>query len=482
MAKRSRRPAAEGSAGGGRPRRNLADDPAELRRRAEARLRERNAGPVLEPDPNAKRVFHELEVHQIELEMQNAELFRARNELEDALARYTDLYDFAPVGYLTIDPAGTILEANLTGAALLGIERSRLIRRRLASFVAAEHRPDFVSSLKAAWEGAGPNPWEVPLQKPGGGDFWASFRAAASSGPEGTGTACRLAFADITGRRAAEEAQRRIEALAATNVGLEREIALRRKVEKSLQTSERRLGRLLEKSRGLEQQLRQLSHQVLHAQEEERKRISRELHDEIAQTLVTINIQLATLARHAKADPGALRRQIARTRKLVESSVEIVRRFARELRPTLLDDLGLTPALRDFLKEFSKLHGIHTRLTAAATVDQLSVPERTALYRVAHEALTNVARHAHASRVHVTIRRTAKLVSLSVADDGSAFPAERVTHSRKGTHLGLLGMRERMQMVGGTLRIESVKGKGTTLKAEIPLGAARAVLKDVQRG
>src|ERR1700677_217995 len=100
---------------------NISDNPAELRRRAEARLSKWRSDPKL--DPESQRLLHELEVHQIELEMQNAELHKARDELEAALENYTDLYDFAPVGYFSVDESGVILASNLTGAALLGIER-----------------------------------------------------------------------------------------------------------------------------------------------------------------------------------------------------------------------------------------------------------------------------------------------------------------------------------------------------------------------
>src|SRR5713101_6703454 len=121
---------------------NISDEPAGLRRRAEARLSDRQtkAAPP-RTDADTKRLLHELEVHQIELEMQNAELQKARDELDVALEKYTDLYDFAPVGYFSIDESDAILEANLTGAALLGVERSRLINRRLLLFMAPASRP-----------------------------------------------------------------------------------------------------------------------------------------------------------------------------------------------------------------------------------------------------------------------------------------------------------------------------------------------------
>ena len=115
------------------------DDPAELRRRAEARLRERKS--VKKSDFSTQRLLHELEVHRIELEMQNAELQKTRDELEVSLEKITDLYDFAPVGYFSIDESGVILEANLKSAALLGVERSRLINRSLLLFVDRKSRP-----------------------------------------------------------------------------------------------------------------------------------------------------------------------------------------------------------------------------------------------------------------------------------------------------------------------------------------------------
>ena len=150
--------------------------------------------------------------------------------------------------------------------------------------------------------------------------------------------------------------QRSLE-LAAANRQLKLEIARRKTVEKSLRNSEQHYSRLLEQSRHQQEQLRHLSHQILSAQEEERKQISRELHDEIAQTLTGINVHLATLKTEAALNTKGLTKKIARTQRLVEKSVNIVHRFARELRPTVLDDLGLIPALHSFMKEFTKRTG-----------------------------------------------------------------------------------------------------------------------------
>jgi PAS domain S-box-containing protein len=466
---------------------NISDDPAELRRRAEGRLSDQQKGQRskagdqprkglgAKSEADTLRMLHELEVHQIELEMQNAELQKARDDMEEVLERYTDLYDFAPVGYFSIDAEGLILEVNLTGAALLGVERSRLIRLRLARYVAPASRTIFGTFLEKVFAGTNDQDCEVLLLKEGGGTFWASFRATVAVSLTGTQKWCRVAFGDITVRKQAEEAQRRLEALADTNRGLNREIARRRTVEKALQKSEQHQGRLLKQSHHMQEQLRHLSHQILHAQEEERKRISRELHDEIAQTLVGINVHLAALTLAAAGNPRGLRQKIARTQQLMEKSVNIVHRFARELRPAALDDLGLIPALHTFMKEFTKRTGIHIHFTTftSGRIKQLNNATRTVFYRVAQEALTNVARHAHASVVDVSFEKLPNALCLKIKDNGKSFQAQRVLQSKRNTRLGLIGMRERLEMVGGKFVVESSPGKGTTIQAQIPLTSGR---------
>jgi signal transduction histidine kinase len=258
--------------------------------------------------------------------------------------------------------------------------------------------------------------------------------------------------------------------LAATNRQLKQEIARRKSVEKSLRNSKQHYTRLLEQSHRLQEQLRLLSRQLLSAQEEERKKISRELHDEIAQTLTGINVRLATLKTEATVNTKDLQKKITSTQRLVEKSVDIVHRFARELRPTVLDDLGLIPALHSFMKSFTKRTGIHIHFTTitAGRIEQLNNATRTVLYRVAQEALTNVARHARATRVEVNIEKLRNAICLRVKDNGKSFEAQRVMHSKRNTRLGLIGMRERLEMVGGSFAVESALGKGTTIRAEIP--------------
>jgi two-component system sensor histidine kinase DegS len=248
---------------------------------------------------------------------------------------------------------------------------------------------------------------------------------------------------------------------------LQKEVSRRQAAEQSLKQSEKHYGQLLKQSQLMQAQMRQLSRQLLLAQEEERKQISRELHDEIAQTLAGINVYLATLKTDAAANTKSLGRNIIRTQRLVEKSVDIVHRFARALRPTVLDDLGLIPALHSFMKEFTLRTRIPITFTAFAGIEQLSGNKRTVLYRVAQEALTNIAKHAHASRIKVSLEKISDGVCLEVKDNGKSFAVNRVLLAKHNKRLGIVGMRERVEMVGGDFSIESASNTGTTVRARI---------------
>jgi signal transduction histidine kinase len=150
--------------------------------------------------------------------------------------------------------------------------------------------------------------------------------------------------------------------------------------------------------------------------------------------------------------------------------VDIVHRFARDLRPTMLDDLGLIPALRSHLRDYMGNTGIRASLTVSAGIEQCDSGIRTALYRVAQEALTNVARHAHATRVDISIRETAGGISMRIEDDGSGFDVAGKTCAKTHNRLGLVGMRERIEMVGGVFSLTSAPGRPTTVQVEIPAG------------
>jgi PAS domain S-box-containing protein len=448
--------------------------PVKLRARAEAWLKKKGkpTGPKADAEP--QRLLHELQVHHVELEMQNAELQEGRDRMEALLEKFTDLYDFAPVGYLSLDETSRILEVNLTGAALLGVSRTQLINRRLTASVVPANRAAFHKFLAQIFAKNGKKVCEAPLMRPDGSSFWADFHGTAAISLNGPQKWCRVVISDITALKRAEDGQRRLEALAVSNAELREEIARRRAAEESLRQSEQHLSKSLAQSDRLQEQLRQLSHQILLTQEEERREISRELHDVIAQTLTSINVRLAALAKEASGSTKGLGQNIARTQRLVEKSVDIVHKFARELRPAVLDDLGLIPALHSFMKNFTVQTGVRTRLTAFAGLEELDTARRTVLFRIAQESLMNVARHAKASRAEINIKKLPDGVCMKVKDDGKSFNVEGVLNAKGRKRLGLLGMRERLEMVGGSFGIESSPGKGTTVTAQVPFGKKSA--------
>ena len=696
--------------------------PAALRLRAEQALKDQHpdAG-TTKTAADMQRQLHELQVHQIELEMQNDELQESRNAMEVQLEKYSDLYDFAPVGYFSLDEQGVVTEANLSGATLLGVERSRLISRRIAAFIVPTSHAVFAEFLKQVFFGSDKPICDLELVTSGTLPRWARFRGTlANTGkdskkwgrvsiadiseikqaddvlrrnaaifpalieqapvgvyviddaflmhhvnakalpvfshvvpllgrdfaeiinilwpkdvaaeivsrfrhtlatgepfrspefteqrsdiaitqvydwhlerillPEGRhGVVCyfediterkqveeataRLAaivnssddaiigktlegiitswnpgaekmlgysaeevinqplsiimppenmteeaglrartargestrhydavrvrkdgqrvnvsvtispiigpdgkivgaskiLRDITERKAAEAALQRIEVLAASNEKLEQEIVLRLKSEAALKQSESDLSQSLEQERLMHQQLRHLSHKVLEAQEAERRRISVELHDVIAQTLVGINMHLGSLRNDGtlSANP-ALLDKLALTQKLVEHSVDTVHRFARDLRPAVFDDLGLIPALEMHLKAFMEQTGIRVSLTAFADVEKLSGDARMVLYRIVQESLSNIVKHAKASQVAVSIQLIKGRVCMEVQDNGIGFQVEGTTSAEGRKRLGLLGMNERVEMIGGTFTIRSAPGTDTTVRVEIP--------------
>ncbi len=257
--------------------------------------------------------------------------------------------------------------------------------------------------------------------------------------------------------------------LANAEKSLSMETGRRRIAQAALAAREGEHDVLLKRSGSMEEELRQLSRSLLKAHESERMRISRELHDTLGQMLSGINVGLSSLGSEGPADLKTFRGNVARTRRLVQKSMRKVHEFARSLRPALLDDLGLNPALQAFAREFGTRNKVDVGVSASGEFQELDDDGRTALFRVAQEALVNVGRHAGAAKVSVSLARTPAGVRMEVWNDGTPFDVKKALRSRTNRHLGLLCMRERMEMVGGTLSILSSKAAGTTVRADIPL-------------
>jgi signal transduction histidine kinase len=265
--------------------------------------------------------------------------------------------------------------------------------------------------------------------------------------------------------------------LARGKARLEREIAQRKAGEKIIRQGREQYEKLFLESQLMQKKLRQLTRQIIVAQEEERKEISRELHDEVVQTLVGINVELAALGKGASTGLKTLKAKIARTQRLVENSVNAVHRFARELRPAVLDDLGLIPALHAYSKSLAARKKIRIQLTVFQEVEELAAAVRTVMFRVAQEALTNVVRHAQATQITLSIHRIPRAIRMEISDNGRSFQVEKVLMAKNQKRLGLIGMKERIEMIGGTLVIVSAPGRGTTVCAEIPFNGKKLGLK-----
>jgi two-component system sensor histidine kinase UhpB len=213
--------------------------------------------------------------------------------------------------------------------------------------------------------------------------------------------------------------------------------------------------------------LRRLPGRILRAQEEERRRIARELHDEAAQSITSLLVRLRLLERAGA--PEVAQQRVQELRELTMLALDDVRRIAVELRPSVLDDLGLVAALRAHVDAVNAAGGVAIGLAVAGMDGRLPPEVELALYRVAQEAITNARRHAQASRAAVRLIRDGAHVVLEVTDDGVGFDPAAVQAGRGG--LGLAGMRERLALIGGDLALRSAPGRGTTVTARVAVEA-----------
>ena len=225
------------------------------------------------------------------------------------------------------------------------------------------------------------------------------------------------------------------------------------------------LDQSLVEARQYQVRLRQMSSQVLTAQEEERKRIARELHDDTAQALTSVLVRLRLLERWAGEE--RLRAGLTELRDLTGQTLEGVRRMAIDLRPPMLDDLGLEAALQAHVQDFSHRWPVKAKFISGR-LGRLPADVELVLYRIVQEALSNVAKHAGASTVEARLTRRGRTLRLVVEDDGCGFDVE-ATKSSRGAGLGLFGMEERLALIGGSVRVESARGKGTRISVEAPL-------------
>lgn len=243
------------------------------------------------------------------------------------------------------------------------------------------------------------------------------------------------------------------------------------------QYSERLEDVVEEKHRALiqkEQRLRILSSHLLTAQEKERRRISLELHDELGQSLTLLKLQLRSAEKKLGADQKALEADFKAISDYIDRIIEDVRRLARDLSPSILEDLGFSAAIRSLFGDFAR----HSSVKVSLELDDVDalMPRDTQIivYRIFQEALTNIGKHADASHISIVVRQNANLVSFAIQDDGKGFDLDKTAgQSATEGSLGLTAMDERARMLGGELEISSEAGKGTKIAIQIPMGERR---------
>jgi len=214
--------------------------------------------------------------------------------------------------------------------------------------------------------------------------------------------------------------------------------------------------------------------QIIEAQEMERRRISRELHDEIGQALYAIKFNLEMIDKDLPRMPSDIQARLGEAKTLSSQTLNAMRQLSQDLRPTMLDDLGLIPTLRWYIQNFSNRLNIHSNFEAVGFEEKLSPQIETAFYRIVQEALNNIAKHAQADRVEVTLVKRDSRIDASIHDNGKGFDPEKVLHSGSPERgFGIVGIQERVSLLGGQMDIQSRPGFGTLLHIEIPYESGR---------
>jgi PAS domain S-box-containing protein len=405
------------------------------RRRTAAPRPRRAAGGV-----EAQRLLHELQVHAEEITVQNEQLLKAQSEIEEARDRFAALYDFAPIGYVSLDPHGVITEINLTGAAMLGKPRAFLINLPLTAMIVREHRDLLTHFIQRACEHHPGKAASVEVKARTDGEHTLCLIARAGT-IDGTRGMLFTAMMDVTEERRLEREQR------AHADDLQREFSER-------VAAEARVKLLLER--------------LVTAQEEERRRIARNLHDHLGQQLTALRLTLDTVLQDRRLSTEA-RQRLSIADDLVKRLDKEVDLLAWDLRPAVLD-LGLGAALADLVRRWSVATDVSAEFHQTAPRGARLQPLAEAnINRMVQEALNNVAKHANATQVSVLLEISSEDVAVIIEDNGRGFNPDRASDApSRHSGMGLLGMRERAAQFEGSVQIESSPGQGTTVFVRVP--------------
>ena len=410
-----------------------------LRRKAEVYLREHE--PAVPPSPSpvdTARLLHELEVSQIELRLQCDELRQAQLELLESRDRYLELYESIPIGYFSLTPHGAIRDVNPAGAAMLRQPMSRLIGRRLQLFMPIAQRRDFVAFCKRVSVERARLSCEVDLGELSDDQPRATINVLLEASPgRGQERIVRVAMIDITRRKQAEDKLKQHE----------------------------------EELRASRQTLQDLNAQLLNIQDEERRAIARELHDNCCQQLAMLLFSTNAIERNSD-EPMA--RKMRLLSEQIKRTLESIRHIAYGLHPAMWESTGIEEAIRSYLRDFTEVTELKVDFEAVEVPSKVPEMTATCLFRTLQEVLHNVVKYAEASRVEVRLVRTEKTISLIVSDQGRGFQVSSMKASPRG--LGLVSLKERAQLLNGTLTVTSQIGVGTTVQVDLPLARPQGPL------
>lgn len=359
-------------------------------------------------------------------ERERAERMLARSE-----ARLRGILDSAMDAIITVDENQHIVLFNAAAESVFGCPREEAIGAPLGSFIPERYRAGHKQHVQGFSE-TGMSPRRMGAQRVvtglrrDGEEF--PIDASISQISENGAKFYTVILRDVTERVRAEEALR-----------------------------------------ASREELRQLALASQSVREQEKSRIARELHDELAQTLTALKMDVNWIKDHVPAGDASVAQKLADIQSMLDGTVAATRRISSDLRPLMLDDLGLVPAAEWLAQKFTERTGIPCELAVGPPDLELEDVHATAVFRILQESLTNIARHAQASRVEVSIARDDGVVALTVRDDGRGFSPQQ---PRKPGSFGLLGVRERAYLLGGEVNIESGQGRGTSVEVRIPLEAS----------
>ena len=423
---------------------------------------------------SARHLLQTLSATLEELRHQHEALAAAHETVVCERQRYQELFDLAPDGYVVTDLLGVIREANRAAVAMLALPQGELLRKPLVLFIPRGERQRFSTHLQQLRRHCRRVCWEMRLQPREGSPGVVEVTVTPATDAMGKPVGLRWLLQDIPERTQAQTAlQEALDALdrrvcertaylRQLNDRLLAEIVERRHMERALRQSEERL--------------RQLTAHLHAMQEQERARIARELHDDLAQILTGLRFDVSWLAKQRTIASSAWKQRVQSMQSQIEDLRKSVHRIGTELRPTILDDLGLFAALEWQLQQTCRRTGLRYTLHLPDEDKLLLDAGRaTALFRICQETLSNVVRHAEASAVAVQVLVQPDTLLLQVADNGKGISPEQAMDRNA---LGLLGMRERAALWGGQVTLHGTPGQGTTVTVSIPYAATAGEMYD----